>query len=315
MIAGSAILVTYNSAGSIERCLTALRSEAGWERIVVDNASTDNSVERVRAIDPEARVIANDRNLGFGAAANQGARLASSNVLLFLNPDAVAQTGALSEFLAALKPMDVGAAGGLLLREDGHPDRGFSVRRFPTTISMVAEILLLNRLWSGNPVNRRYRCLDLDYGKAQDVDQPAGACLAVRRDAWESIGGFDETFFPVWFEDVDLCLRLRQSGWRIVYWPESRFAHSGGHSVNQVAIAGRQLIWYRNMLRYFRKHKGSFSVACLRICIAAGMGMRALVVLIGSVPRNTSRAEALHAYAQVMRKCVFSAEPSVETRR
>jgi N-acetylglucosaminyl-diphospho-decaprenol L-rhamnosyltransferase len=315
MIVGSAILVTYNSAPSIELCLAALRSQSEWERIVVDNASTDNSVERARAIDPQARVIANDRNLGFGAAANQGARIASGDILLFLNPDAIPQPGALMEFLAALKPLDVVAAGGLLLCADRQPDRGFSVRGFPTTVAMAAEILLLNRLWPGNPVNRRYRCLDLDYSKAQDVDQPAGACLAVRRDAWESVGGFDEAFFPVWFEDVDLCLRLRRRGWRIVYWPKARFVHSGGHSVNRLAIADRQLIWYRNMLRYFRKHKGPFSVACLRICIAAGMGIRALAASIGSVPQNTSRAQALHAYAQVVRQCVLSVGPSAETRR
>src|SRR5262249_33018080 len=212
MLVGSAIVVAYNSAGSIEHCLAALKAQPEWERIVVDNASTDNSAERSRAVDPGAEVVANERNRGFAAAANQGAAMASGDILLFLNPDAISQPGALSEIAEALKSPGAGAAGGVLLDADGQPDRGFSVRRFPTTLAMAAEILLLNRLWPGNPVNRCYRCLDLDYNKAQDVDQSAGACLAVRRDAWQSVGGFNEAFFPVWFEDVDLCLRLRQRG-------------------------------------------------------------------------------------------------------
>jgi GT2 family glycosyltransferase len=315
MIVGSAIIVAYNSAASIEHCLAALKEQPGWERIVIDNASRDDSIDRVRAIDPGAHVVANESNRGFGAAANQGAAIASSDILLCLNPDAIAQSGALTEIVEALKSPSVGAVGGVLLGDDGQPDRGFSVRRFPTTTAVISEILLFNRLWPGNPVNRRYRCLDIDYEKVQDVDQPAGACLAVSRVAWESVGGFDEAFFPVWFEDVDLCLRLRQRGWRIVYWPKARFIHSGGHSVNQVAIASRQLIWYRNLLRYFRKHKSSFAVVFLRVCIAVGMGMRALASIVGLRPRNISRGEALHAYAQVVRQCVFSADPCVETQR
>jgi N-acetylglucosaminyl-diphospho-decaprenol L-rhamnosyltransferase len=305
---GSVIIVTYNSAGSVERCLTAVRAQAGWERIVVDNASRDSSVEHAKAADPEARLIANTENLGFAAAANRGAQLAAGDILLFLNPDAVARPGALRALAAAFQASGAGAAGGLLLREDGRPDRGFTVRRFPTTGAMAAEILLLNRLWPGNPANRRYRCYDLDYAQAQEVDQPAGACLAVRRDAWASVDGFDERFFPVWFEDVDLCLRLRARGWKIVYCPQAAFAHAGGHSVNKVPLADRQLFWYRNLLRYFRKHKTPASVAALRACIALGMGLRSLAALVGLVPQDTGAGEALRAYARVLRECALAGE-------
>ena len=307
MIVGSAIVVTYNSAGSIERCLGALREQHGWERIVIDNASRDDTIARVEAADPDARLIQNCDNLGFAAAANRGAQLAGGKFLLFLNPDAVPRPGALQELASAFKPEGVGAVGGLLLRDNGLPDRGFAVRRFPTTLSMAAEILLLNRLWPRNPLNRRYRCLDLDYAQAQDVDQPAGACLAVRREAWVSVGGFDESFFPVWFEDVDLCRRLRARQWRILYCPQAVFAHSGGHSVNQIPLLDRQIFWYRNLLRYFRKHESPADVAMLRAAIALGMGLRSLAALVGFAPRNTGVHEALRAYARVVQECVLAA--------
>jgi len=310
MIVDSAIVVTYNSAGSIERCLGALREQCGWERIVIDNASRDDTVARVEAADPDARLIKNRENLGFAAAANLGAQLAAGRFLLFLNPDAVAQPGALPALASALEPEGVGAVGGLLLRDDGQPNRGFAVRRFPTTLSMAAEILLLNRLWPRNPLNRRYRCLDLDYAQSQDVDQPAGACLAVRREAWTSVAGFDERFFPVWFEDVDLCRRLRARNWRILYCPQAAFAHSGGHSVNQVPLLDRQIFWYRNLLRYFRKHESPAAVATLRAAIAVGMGLRSLAALVGFAPPNTAVREALRAYTRVVKECVLAARDS-----
>jgi GT2 family glycosyltransferase len=303
MTTGSAIIVAYNSAGQIGACLQALRQEPAWQRIVVDNASQDDTVALARKADPAAGLIENPENVGFAAAANQAARLASGRILLFLNPDSVAQPGALEALAGALRQPSVGAVGGAL-SSCGEVDRGFCVRRFPTTLSMAAEILLLNRLWTSNPVNRRYRCLDLDYAVPQEVDQPAGACLAVRREAWAGIGGFDESFFPVWFEDVDFCRRLR-AHWKILYCPGARFFHSGGHSVNRLSLADRQLFWYRNLLRYWRKHKSRASIAALRAAIALGMGLRSFAALVGTGPENAPRAEAIRAYARVFRECAL----------
>lgn len=304
VITGSAIIVTYNSAGQIGPCLEALRTEVGWQRIVVDNASPDDTIDRVQQTDSAACVIKNPENIGFAAAANQGARLASGNILLFLNPDAIAQPGALDALANALKQEGVGAVGGALSHSCGEVDRGFCVRRFPTLPSMAAEVLLLNRIWHSNPLNRSYRCLDLDYAKPQDVDQPAGACLAVKREAWAGVGGFDESFFPVWFEDVDLCLRIRAQNWKILYSPSARFLHSGGHSVNRLPMGDRQLFWYRNLLRFWRKHESPTAVATLRGIIAVGMGLRSLAALFGAAPETTS-AEAMRAYARVVSECVL----------
>ena len=305
MCTGSVVIVTYNSAEQIGTCLAALRNEPAWQRIIIDNASQDDTVAKARAADPHARVITNHRNMGFAAAANQGVRLGTGSVILLLNPDAMAQPGALSVLIQALNQHDVAAVGGALLNVSGEIDRGFSVRRFPTTLSMAAEILLLNRLWPNNSINRRYRYLDLDYSKQQEVDQPAGACLAVRRDVWESIGGFDERFFPVWFEDVDFCYRLRLHSWKILYCPEARFLHLGGHSVNQIAIRDRQIFWYRNLLHYWRKHESRAAVAAIRLAIVLGMGLRAFAALVGCSPEKARRTEVIRAYANVVNECAF----------
>ncbi|PYU25333.1 MAG: hypothetical protein DMG30_05050 [Acidobacteria bacterium] len=305
MTVGSAIVVTYNSAGQIRACLEALRNAAGWQRIVVDNASQDDTIERAHKADPAARVLTNAKNTGFAAAANQGARSASGRILLFLNPDAIAQPGALDALAKALEQEGVGAVGGALSQGCGEVDRGFCVRRFPTMLSMAAEILLANCLWPSNPLNRDYRCLDLDYAKAQQVEQPAGACLAVRREAWTSIGGFDERFFPIWFEDVDFCRRLRAHNWKIFYSPAATFLHSGGHSVSRLSMGEQQVFWYRNLLRYWQKHESRTAVASLRAIITIGMGLRSFATLVGSGLENTPPAEALRAYARVVAECAL----------
>lgn len=305
MITGSAVIVTYNSAGQIGACLAALRNESAWQRVVIDNASEDDTVEQAQKADSGARVIKNSDNIGFAAAANQGARLSSGSIVLFLNPDTIAKPGALDALSKALHEDRIGAAGGALLHNSGQIGRGFTVRRFPTTLSMAAEILLLNRVWPSNPVNRGYRCLDLDYSKPQEVDQPAGACLAVRREVWENLGGFDERFSPVWFEDVDFCRRIRDLNWKILYCPAARFLHSGGHSVNRITIGDRQIFWYGNLLRYWRKHKSPAAVAALRVIIFVGMALRSLAALIGSGPPETRAAVAIRAYAHVIQECAF----------
>lgn len=300
---GSIVIVTFNSAEHIQACLRSLH-EPGWERIVVDNGSRDATVELARS-HSGTQVCASADNLGFAGAARQGVRWARGELLLFLNPDVVAEPGALAALRAAVEPNEVGAAGGRLLNPNGTTQAGFVVRRFPTLATALAEILLLNRIFPGNPWNRRYRCLGMDYERAAAVEQPAGACLLVKRQAWEAVDGFDERFFPLWFEDVDLCRRLRARGWKIVYEPRARFRHAGGHSLDAVPERERQVYWYRNLRRYFQKHHGRLAGVVLRMGILAGMLLRVAATLVGVGPRPEGRRAALDAYAQVIRCCVF----------
>jgi GT2 family glycosyltransferase len=285
MLRCSVIVVTYNSAETIGPCLEALSRE-DCEIIVVDNASQDYTMRRVEEVVAwhELRLLANDRNLGFAAAANQGAREASGDVLLLLNPDAIAEPGAVKALLQCMESNDAAAAGGALVENDGKLARGFAFRRLPTLATLLCETMLVNQLWPRNPVNRRYRCLDADYSKPHEVEQPAGACLAIRRKAWDELGGFDEQFFPVWFEDVDFCKRLLERGSRIVYCPNACFRHSGAHSVGKLPFRDRQVFWYTNMLRYARKHFSRGQVRLLRGGIVGGMLLRSAAALAGARP-------------------------------
>ena len=298
-----AIIVTYNSGASIGPCLEALARE-DCEVVLVDNASHDETVARVEefvAWHP-VHLVANSENLGFAAAVNQGARESAGDVLLVLNPDAIAEPGAVKALLQCLETSGAVAASGALLENDAQPARGFAFRRLPTLASLLCEVMLVNQLWPHNPVNRSYRCLDADYSQQQEVEQPAGACLAVTRAAWESVGGFDEQFFPVWFEDVDLCKRLLEHSGKIVYCPAARFHHSGGHSVGQLPFRDKQMFWYGNMLRYARKHFSSGQVATLRAGIVAGMLLRSLAALFGA--REAPLGETLSAYWTVARSII-----------
>jgi GT2 family glycosyltransferase len=301
----SSIVVTHNSGMTIAPCLEALARE-DCEIIVVDNASADETLQRIEpfAVRSSVHLTANQRNLGFGAAVNQGARAATGDVLLILNPDAIAEPGAIAALLRCLGTTHAAAAGGALLESDGQPARGFSFRRIATLAPLLCEVLLCNQLWPRNPVNRRYRCLDVDYSRQQEVEQPAAACLAVTRTAWASVGGFDEQFFPVWFEDVDLCQRLLDQGARILYCPQARFRHSGAHSVGQLSFRDKQIFWYSNMLRYARKHFSPAGVTILRLAIAAGMLLRSVAALFGA--RKAPLAETLSAYSNVVRNCAIA---------
>jgi N-acetylglucosaminyl-diphospho-decaprenol L-rhamnosyltransferase len=268
------VVVTHNSEAVIGRCLDSLAGLAPV--IVVDNASSDASVAESQRR-PWARVIANARNRGFGAAVNQAASMLDADCILILNPD-VQLIGGLDRLAAAC--MEHGVAAGVLEDETGKPQRGFSVRRLPTAPMLALEALGVNRAWAGNPINRRYRCLDHSLDIAGPVEQAAGAFLMIRRDVFQRLGGFDESFWPVWFEDVDLAQRARRIGYPIWFVPDARARHIGAHSVSRLAGKWRVLYWYVSLLRYAAKH---YSPAHFRAVCAAVIAGACIRVFAGAV--------------------------------
>ena len=270
------VIVSYNSADCIAACLEAALIHF-QQVVVVDNASADDSAARARAIrtreGQKVDVWEAGRNLGFAGGVNAGVRRLGTDNILVLNPDVCLASGeALREALeSAIQEDKTGAVAGVLRSEGTGPQTGFTVRRLPRTRDLILEALGVNALWPSNRANARYRCLDLDLHAAQDVEQPAGAFLMFRREAWEQLGGWDEEFYPVWFEDVDFCKRLLASGWMIRLAPGARGLHAGGHSVSKLTPSARASYWYGSLLKYSAKHFGPWRTRVLAAAVVVGI--------------------------------------------
>jgi N-acetylglucosaminyl-diphospho-decaprenol L-rhamnosyltransferase len=285
------IIVTYNSEAEIGASLDAALL-TGANVVVVDNGSQDRTIAEVAR--RGVRLMANSSNLGFAAAVNQGFTVLDSPYVLLLNPDAVLQSGLEPLREACDLPGSAGASG-RLVDAGGCPQTGFMVRQLPTPATLILEAVLLNKIWPGNPVNRRYRGLALDYSTRLAVEQPAGAFFMVRRAVWQELGGFDEGFFPLWFEDVDFCRRVADRGYHLYYVPEAVAKHTGAHSIRRLTVEMRRVYWYCGLLRYAARH---FSPTAFRaVCLA---------VVMGSIPRSIAESlldrslEPLAAYGKVV---------------
>jgi len=293
------IIVTYNSAAEIGACLEAALA-SGAETIVVDNASRDGTIAEVAR--RGVRLIANSENRGFAGAVNQGFGALSNPYVLLLNPDAVIQTS-LEPLRQACDLPGAAGAGGKLLDASGRPQVGFMVRGLPTPATLALEALLLNRIWPGNPVNRRYRCLDWDSSTCSKVEQPAGAFLMVRRAVWQELGGLDESFFPLWFEDVDFCRRIRDRGFSLYYIPEAVAKHTGGHSVPNLPLEMRLIYWYRGLLRYSAKHFGPFAFRAVCLAVVTGSFLRGIAE--SALDRSFKPMAAYGKVAGLAARCLF----------
>ncbi len=308
----SIVIVSWNSPEELLACAASLAAvrQAGprggdaLELVVVDNASAEFPRERLLSIWSGALVAVNPANIGFGAAANQGARMATGDALLFLNPDTRAVddpfTGLAEGF--ALHPEAVALAPRLVDETppagDDETQEEFQLRHLPTWSQAARELLLWDKLFPHSRALRRDRYLDRDRDTPFRVEQPAAAALAVRRDAFLAVGGFDERYFPAWFEDVDLCASLASRG-SILYWPSSRFLHAGRVSLERLGYDRFLPIYYRNAIRYWRKRHGRAAAGLFRALLALGMTLRlALLPFRPSVPRP--RQEAARAYLRTL---------------
>jgi len=169
---------------------------------------------------------------------------------------------------------------------------------------LIMEALLLNRFWPGNPVNRRYRCLDWDSSSRSLVEQPAGAFFMVRRAVWQEVGGLDERFFPLWFEDVDFCRRIRDRGFTLYYMPEAVAKHTGGHSITSLPLEIRINYWYRGLLRYSAKHFCPFAFRAVCLAVVTGSFLRGIAE--SALQRSIKPMAAYGKVASLAARSLFS---------
>ncbi len=249
-----AVFLTYNARDTALECVAHLQEPEVASIVVVDNASSDGTADAIRAAYPDATVIALDEPTGLAAGLNRGAQLGSAPFVLYLNDDAFATPGAITRLLDTLRGReDAVAAGGRLVDPASlqTQDR-YRPQPFPTPATVVARLLGLERLWPRNPWTGRHLREMLGDDATVEVDQPAGACMLVRRPATERIGGWDERYW-FWYEDVDFSRRLAPHGTQL-YVPAAPFRHVGGATAKRLNMAAGHARYYYGALQYARTH-------------------------------------------------------------
>jgi len=260
------------------------RDDPRFELLVVDNSGSA-AAPPTPAGTPAVRLLRPGRNLGFAGGVGAGVAASRAPLLLLLNPDAVPEPGALERLLEgfAVHP----EAAGLVPRlagADGAAQAAWQLRRLPSAWGCLRQTLP----WPAGAAAGRPAA---EPPPGAPVEQPAAAALALRRDALLAAGGLDERFHPAWFEDVDLALRLRQAGGRLLYWPAARFRHVLGSTVPRLGYGRFLWIYHRNLERYLAKHHGAAWALASRASLAAGLAVRLPLLAVRRPRRAASRRE------------------------
>ncbi|HEV2954448.1 MAG TPA: glycosyltransferase family 2 protein [Candidatus Dormibacteraeota bacterium] len=288
----SVIIVNYNVRELLLETLAALYASTGvtLEAIVVDNASTDDSVAAVKTNYPQTQVISLPANLGFGKANNAGLKEAKGRFVLILNPDVTVDADCvahLADFL--LLRSDVGAVGPRLVRPDGRPDKA-ARRGFPSPATAFYRLSGLSSIFPHSPRFGRYNMGQESPDDTHEIDSGTAACLMVRRSAIDRVGFFDPDFF-MYGEDLDLCYRIKETGWKIFYVAGARAVHVKGQSTRQ--RTGRMLFeFHQAMWTFHHKHYADDLPAFVNGLIWAGTWCRWLVFSLKAMVLRDRRISA-----------------------
>ncbi len=302
----SIIIISFNTRDLTRQCLEAITAEAGafrTEILVVENASRDGSADMIRTEFPGVRLLVSAVNLGFGNANNLALAHASGRLLVLLNSDAFLQPGALALAVRHMEAHpDCGLGGGLLVGRDGAPQP--SARCFH---SLWGDFTVLTGLAAKYPSTRLCGHFDrtwADRAQPSKVDWVPGAFCIVRPEALRKTGVFDPKFF-LYYEEVDLCLRLKQAGYTVWYWPDVVITHIGGESSRQLktldfsAPSSQVVLWrMRSTFLYYRKHRGRLGA---RLAYRMEHALYAAAALRNRFSRNPSRASRRRHFQTLIR--------------
>ncbi|MFM2138263.1 MAG: hypothetical protein RJA57_570 [Bacteroidota bacterium] len=283
----SVIIVNYNVRFFLEQCLCSVQRALNGltgEVIVVDNHSPDDSLSYLIPRFPGVRFLANDRNIGFAAACNQGWAASSGSHVLFLNPDTILPEDALAVSLAFFqRHSDAGALGVRMLDGSGRFLKE-SKRAFPSPMTAFYKLSGLARMFPRSRVFSAYHLGHLDERKDHEVDVLSGAYMMVRRDVLQLTGGFDESYF-MYGEDVDLSYRIQQTGFRNYYVAGTSILHFKGESTRMGSLNYVRL-FYSAMSRFVTKHYSGARAGSFRALVQIGIWLRALLSATGHFIRR-----------------------------
>lgn len=263
-------IVNWNTKTLLKNCLNSIfQNYTGndFEVIVVDNNSNDESFEMLEECFPRVKKIKNKENLGFGKANNQAMAIGKGKYILVLNPDIVIKKGSIEKMLDFLeKNKEAGAVGAKLVNPDGTLQMKGFYRKFPSLPQILLFKTALYRIFIHFPgiVSRYWEYQDTNI--PHEVDQIPGACISVKREVLEKIGGFDEDYF-IWYEDVDWCFRMKKAGWKLYYLPDAEIAHFGGQSFFGVDSGEKIILFYTSLLKFIGKNYSKKDYILARLII------------------------------------------------
>lgn len=280
----SIVIVNWNSAAFVQSCVRSIVEETkdvAYEVIVIDNASLDGCHQQLAREFPGVLFIQSMENLGFAAANNAAAQRARGDVLLFLNPDTKVQSGALDRMYAQFRNLsDVGVLGCRLLNTDGSLQTS-CVQALPTVLNQVLDADLLRRwmprarFWGTSALFRESR-------KPVEVEAVSGACMMIRRAVFHSVGGFSRAYF-MYGEDLDLCARVRDAGFRNAYVGECEVIHHGGGSSRNVRSTFSVVMMCESVALLLRTLRGPLSSSSYRAALTIAACIR-IATLIAIAP-------------------------------
>jgi GT2 family glycosyltransferase len=289
------VIPTFDARELVTACVRRLLGDPAIGRvIVVDDASSDDTVEHVRRELQEITLVALDRHRGLAYALNRGAARAEAGYVLFLNNDVLACAAAVERLVAALDgdPQAVSAGGRLVDPGTTRTQTSYEPREIPGLTGLIVRLAGIERHWPRNPWTGRHLTAPLDAHRPQrTARQPAGACLMVRRSALLAVGGWDERYW-MWYEDVDMSRRLRELG-PALYVPDALFEHVGGASTRGWRRHEQHLRLYHGTMAYAQAH--------LSRCEQRVVGALMLAVCLPRyVIAAATRADAAPTYRQLL---------------
>ncbi|WP_066297130.1 glycosyltransferase family 2 protein [Bacillus sp. FJAT-29937] len=283
----SIIIVNYNTKKLTTECIQSIyhsNTSCQFEIILIDNNSTDGTVEAIRGTFPNIEVVANKDNVGFSKANNQAINLSKGRYILLLNSDTIVKNGTIDTMVQFMdKHEDIGASGCKVVLPDGSLDKACH-RGFPTPAASFYYMSGLARRYPTIPRFNGYHLGHLNMNKTHEIDCLVGAFMLVRREAIVQVGLLDENFF-MYGEDIDWCYRIKEVGWKIFYYPHVEIIHYKGASSRKKPF---KIVYefHRAMYLFHRKHYSKKYSFLVNTAVYAGIGLKLSVACLRNITKK-----------------------------